>query len=128
MGSTATDNAGMPREAIEVFARGLFTIASVDGIEPREEKLIREFLAESGCKLAFEQLGDAGFSPLDAAQVFDTSYLRRVFVRAAIALVRADGHYSDGERHLLGEIADAFGLTNTEFGDLEQEAAKQKIV
>jgi tellurite resistance protein len=117
----ATDHDGMPREAIEEFARGLFHIASVDGIEPREEKLIREFLAESGCKLAFEQLGDAGFSPIDAAQVLDTSYMRRVFVRA-------DGTYSDGERHLLGEIADAFGLTNTEFGDLEQEAAKQKIV
>ncbi|HET6584700.1 MAG TPA: TerB family tellurite resistance protein [Nannocystaceae bacterium] len=127
MGATPQDNAGLPREAIDVFARGLFHIASVDGIEPREEKLIRDFLEETSCKLAFEQLGDAGFSPIEAAQVLDTSYLRRVFVRAAIALVRADGKYSDGERHVLGEIADAFGLTNTEFGDLEQEAARQRI-
>jgi tellurite resistance protein len=118
---------GISAEEAELFARGLYFLASLDGINAREERLIREFLAESGASLPYEELEGTSFSPLEAATVLQTTFMQRVFVKAAIALVKADGHFSDAERHALGEIADAFGVTNAEFGDLEQEAEKAQL-
>jgi uncharacterized tellurite resistance protein B-like protein len=118
---------GLTSEHADIFARGLFHLASVDGIEDREERLIKEFLAESGATVGYESLGDSPFSPVEAAMMLDTTWIRRVFMKAAIALVKADGKFSDAERHAVGEIADAFGLTNAEFGDIEQEAERASL-
>ncbi|MEZ4380088.1 MAG: TerB family tellurite resistance protein [Nannocystaceae bacterium] len=118
---------GLSSEEIEVFARGLYHLANVDGIEKSEEDLISEFLAETGAELTFADLKETNFSAYEAAQILEASFLRRIFVKAAIALVKADGVFSDAERRALGEIADVFGLSNAEFGDLEQEAARQSL-
>ena len=60
---------------------------------------------------------------IEAAATLQTSYLRRIFIRAAIALVRADGVYSNAERHALGTIADAFG--DPEWESFIQKKAKE---
>lgn len=113
----------MTPEEVEVFARGLYYLANQDGIDQREIDLIVEFLQETGSELTIDMLKeDPSFDPLEATQVLQTTYLRRIFLKAAVALVKADGIYSDAERHALGDIADAFGISNAEFGDLEQEA------
>lgn len=118
---------GLPSATVQAFARGLFEVAHVDGIETREEQLIREFLRDAGSTLKFEDLAALPFDADELALALETSYFRRLFVRTAIALVKLDGVFSDGERHILGEIADAFGLSNAEFGDLEQEAARTSL-
>jgi tellurite resistance protein len=124
----ATSSAGgLTPEVIDVFARGLFHLANVDGIDGREEKLIREFLTETGSDLKYEDLTGSEFSIMEAALVLETSHIRRTFVKAAVALVRADGVYSDAERKAIGEIADAFDMSNAEFGDIEQQAARLRI-
>lgn len=121
-------NSGLSTEAADLFARGLFHLANVDGLEKREEDLLREFLSESGASLKFDELkSDADFSMHEAAQVLETSFQRRMFIMAAIAMIKADGEFSQAERHALGEIADAFGLSNAEFGDLEQEASRASL-
>ncbi|MBK8261989.1 MAG: TerB family tellurite resistance protein [Nannocystis sp.] len=124
----AADTAGLSPEEVDIFARGLYFLASADGIEAREADLIAEFLRDTGSPITLEELGALSFSPIEAAQVLEASFLRRIFVKAAIALVKADGHFSDAERRALGEIADVFGLSNAEFGDLEQEAARVNIL
>ncbi len=118
---------GLTPEEVDVFARGLYFLATRDGIDPREEKLIKEFLEEAATELTWKDLESSAFSPLEAAQVLETTYLRRIFVKAAVALVKADGHYSDNERRALGEIADAFAIDNAEFGDLEQSASRSSL-
>jgi tellurite resistance protein len=118
---------GIAPEEAELFARGLFFLANLDGMNEREEALIKEFIEESGAPIQYEDLKGTSFSPLEAATVLQTTFMQRVFVKAAIALVKSDGHFSDAERHALGEIADAFGMTNAEFGDLEQEAEKASL-
>lgn len=124
----ATSSAGgLTPEVIDVFARGLFHLANVDGIDGREEKLIREFLTETGSDLKYEDLTGSEFSLMEAALVLETSHIRRTFVKAAVALVKADGVYSDAERKAIGEIADAFDMSNAEFGDIEQQAARLRI-
>lgn len=120
--SDTTSEGGLTPEVIDLFARGLYHLASVDGIEDKEQQLISEFLEESGAKISFESLKDTKFTAQEAALTLETTYLRRVFVRAAVALVKADGVFSDAERHAVGELADAFGMSNAEFGDLEQQA------
>ncbi len=127
MTNATSSSGGLTPEVIDVFARGLFHLANVDGIDEREEKLIREFLEETGSKLQYEELKGSAFSALEAAMVLETSHIRRVFVMAAVAMVKADGVYSDAERHAIGELADAFDMSNAEFGDLEQQATKLSL-
>jgi tellurite resistance protein len=119
---------GLSTEAADLFARGLFYLANVDGIDSKEEELLRDFIKESGSTLGFDELkADASFSMHEAAMVLETSFHRRMFITAAIAMIKADGEFSTAERHALGEIADAFGLSNAEFGDLEQEASRASL-
>lgn len=120
-------NSGMTPEVIDVFARGLYHLAAVDGIEDRERKLIGDFLEEAGSDITFDSLTNSVFSATEAAMILETTYLRRVFVRAAVALVKADGVFSDAERNAIGQIADAFGMSNAEYGDLEQEAGRLSL-
>lgn len=118
----------MTPEEVEVFARGLYYLASVDDdVDPRELKLIEEFLSETGSALTLDELKARQFSFYEAVQVLETTYMRRIFVKAAIALVHSDGVYTDEERRALGTLADVFGLSNAEFGDLEQEARRTSL-
>lgn len=119
--------AQLSSEQVEAFANGLFYLANVDGIDEKEENLISEFLQETGSTLTMDQVKQAQVNPYDVADILDTKFQQRIFMRAAIALVYADGEYTNAERHAVGEFADAFGFNNAEFGDLEQEAKSLKI-
>ena len=125
--SVAMADSGLPPDTIEAFARGLYFVASVDGIEPREADLLRGLLRETESPLTLDDLASKDYGPSDIAAALETTFLRRVFIRAAVAMVKADGRFTDGERHALGQIADAFGMNNAEFGDLEQEAARVQL-
>jgi tellurite resistance protein len=122
-----TNQSGMSNEAADIFARGLYFLANVDGMEEREERLIKEFLAESGCATKWEELKDSSFNASEASMMLETTWHRRMFVKAAVALVKADGVYSDAERTAIGQIADAFGMSNAEFGELEQQASRESL-
>lgn len=113
-----------PQE-VEAFARGLWILATADGeAHPSEQQLIREFLKDTGNTVTWEQATTGDFGPHDVALTLDATFLRRVFMKAAIALVHADGVYTDNERRAIGEFAEAFGMSHTEFGELEQAAKK----
>jgi tellurite resistance protein len=127
MNDATAAGGGLAPEVIDVFARGLFHLANVDGIDGREENLIREFLAETGSEVRYEDLRGSEFSVMEAALVLETSHIRRVFMTAAVALVKADGVYSDAERKAIGELADAFDMSNAEFGDIEQKAGRLRL-
>ena len=93
----------------EVFARGLFYLANVDGIDDREVELIQAFLYEVELPHLLRELPGGTFDLEMTAQVLDTSFLRRVFLRTAIVLVRADGTLSQLELAAIREIAEALG-------------------
>ena len=114
---------GLTRDEVVVFGNGLYYLAAQDGIDESEEKLIREFLAESGSDVSWDEIANDDFNPIEAAQTMRGSFMRRIFISAAVALVKADGEFSQPERVALGEIADAFGISNAEFGAIEQAAS-----
>jgi tellurite resistance protein len=122
------DNQLDPQE-LEAFARGLWYLATIDGeAHESEQKLIREFIADTGNQIHWEPKGDdPDFGPLDVANALGSSFLRRVFMKLAVALVHADGVYTDNERRAIGEFAELFGLSHTEFGAIEQEAKRIHI-
>ena len=117
----AADNAGLTPEQVDIFARGLYYLASLDGIEPREADLIAEFLRDTGAAVGLDELKSSAFSPIEAAQVLET-YLRRIFIKTAFTLVRADGQVTYPERRALAELADVFGITNVDLVELEHES------
>ena len=112
----------MDREQIEVFARGLYHLANVDGIDDSEMAIISEFLTEHNAEEVMESLPSATFDLNQAFDVFETAFLRRVFLKASIVMVRADGVLSDEERTAIAEVADAFGQADL-LGELEAEVA-----
>lgn len=118
------DGGLQPRE-VEVFARGLWYLATIDGeADDSEQNLIKEFLDETNSKLDLAEVKRGDFSPLEAANLLETTFLRRIFMKLAVALVHADGVYTDNERHAIGEFADVFGFNNAEFGEIEQAAKR----
>lgn len=117
----AEQSTGLSPAEIEAFARGLWYLATIDGeASAQETDLIREFLRDAGSTLAWDQVTAGDFSPLETANLLETTYLRRIFMKAAVALVWADNVYTDNERQALGEFADVFEMSNAEFGELEQ--------
>lgn len=115
--------ASLTPDEVGVFARGLYYLATRDPITADEERIIREFLVETKADLRYEQLADGDFDALEAAQTLQATYLRRIFVKAAMVLVHSDGMFSPNERRALGEIADVFGIGNAEYGEIERAAA-----
>jgi tellurite resistance protein len=116
---------GLRPHEVEVFARGLWYLATVDGeAHEREQQLIREFLDEAQSDLTWAEVTRGDFSPTEAANLLENSFLRRIFMRLGVALVHADGVYSDNERKAIGEFADVFGFNNAEFGEIEQAAKR----
>jgi uncharacterized membrane protein YebE (DUF533 family) len=115
-----SDDGMMNREQAEVFARGLYHLASVDGIDAREVQLIDDFLAETGHRELVGQLGAGGFDVATLARTLKTTFLRRVFLRTAIALVKADGSISAAEDTALRNAAEQLGVAG-ELGELLAE-------
>jgi tellurite resistance protein len=113
---------------IEVFARGLWYLATIDGAsDSREEALIKEFLQETKSSLSWEMVTRGDFAPIEAASLLESTFLRRIFMKLAVALVHADGVYTDNERKAIGEFADVFGMSNADFGEIEQAGKRVGI-
>lgn len=122
------DASGLRPHEIEVFARGLWYLATIDGAsDPREETLIREFLEDTKSTLTWAEVTRGDFTPLEAANLLESSFLRRIFMKLAVALVHADGVYTDNERKAIGEFADVFGMSNADFGEIEQAGKRTAI-
>ncbi len=97
----------------EALARGLYTIARVDGVHEREASLIAQLYAESA--------GGAGtgLSELQRSADVDGAYLaatlpgkdlREMFVKTAWLLAYADGGVSDAERKKIAELCGPLGV------------------
>ncbi|MCA9718196.1 MAG: TerB family tellurite resistance protein [Myxococcales bacterium] len=118
---------GLKPEVVDIFARGLYHLAKVDGIDPSEISLIEEFLSETGATVTMADLERSGFDPKEAAEVLETTAMRHIFVRTAIALVKADGVWSEAEIDALGDVAETLGLSIADFCRLELEASQMSI-
>lgn len=99
-------------EQVEVIAAGLYQLAACDGVDEsgRELALIREFVEEAGYGNLSKGLAELPFDPATAFEVLDSSWLRKVFLEAALLVVKADGVVTDEERETFEWMAMAFGV------------------
>jgi uncharacterized membrane protein YebE (DUF533 family) len=107
---TAEPIESLTRAQIEVFAAGLYRIASCDGIDPRERRIIEDFLKEARATDLADRLEELAFDPVHAYRVLGTSWLRSTFLRAAILLVNMDGRITEAERDMIAWLMAAFGI------------------
>lgn len=101
---------GLSRSQIKVFAAGLYHIAACDGVDERELGIIREFLSDAGAPDLGDKLESLTFDPVLAYQALESTWLRSLFLRAALLVIRQDGEVSDAEVETIDWMADAFGI------------------
>ena len=113
-------------EQLDLFARGLYYLAGVDGVADEEVAVIREFLGEMGEPDLMSSLDKVPFDPRMAAFALPTHHQRALFLKTAVVLVRADGTITDLERKALDEVAEAMGMTE-ELPGIEEQMAGVSI-
>lgn len=106
-----SNDLNLTKAQVEMFAAGLYQLASCDGIDQSETAIIHEFVTEAGFPELSESLAALTFDPATAYAVFGSSWLRRLFLKAAVMVIQADGDVTDAERETLAWMSVAFGIT-----------------
>ena len=112
-------------EKIDVFARGLYHVANVDGVDPAELTMIQSFLKEAGQPDMAKTLPSSSFHVSELAAL-ETTFLKRTFLKACLVMIRRDGKITPAEKLLVMQLALSLGLED-EFDALDQEAAKESF-
>jgi tellurite resistance protein len=109
----------MNEQQAQAIARGLYTVAAVDGIHEREAALIATFYGTTANSLAeLERLGP--LSPTDLAAALSGEELRQLFVKAALLLAYADGKVTSPERAQITIYSTALGVSPDRLAALEE--------
>jgi hypothetical protein len=112
-------------EKIDVFARGLYHVANIDGVDPKEMTLLESFLKEAGQPELAKKLPNSTFHVSELAAL-ETTFLKRTFLKACLVMIRRDGKITQAEKLLVMQLALNLGLED-EFDALDQEAAKESF-
>ncbi|GMV41786.1 MAG: hypothetical protein AMXMBFR64_35020 [Myxococcales bacterium] len=119
-----SSSAILTRDQVAVFAAGLQYVAAVDHVTEDERAVIREFVTDAGYPDLIDGLDDLPFDIDQAVAALDTTFLRGLFIKACILLVRADGSISEEERGALRFLSSAFER-NDDIDELERELAAE---
>lgn len=117
---------GLTTSQIEVFADGLYYFANLDGVHENELEVIREFLNESGHPDYFEKLSTVEFTVERAFRVLDTSYLRRLFLKACLVTCMSDHTLTPAEEDAMEFLVHVFGAA-TSLQELQDELKESRV-
>lgn len=112
MGEGARDSGTLQlsEAQVRVFAAGLYHLAATDGVDPSERALIEEFCRDAGAPALAQELASLRFDPVEAYATLETTWLRTLFLRAALHVIESDGRVSQEEEEALSWMAGAFGV------------------
>jgi tellurite resistance protein len=108
-------------DAADAIARGLCTVAEVDGMHKTERELIERFWKDT-TKGAAPLLALTDREPIAAADLagkLKTSAERRLFYKTAVLLMWADGEVSPEENQSVREFARAMGMDSDDMTAME---------
>jgi tellurite resistance protein len=109
----------------DAMARGLVTVATVDGMNVSEKSLIEQFWREhvGGTNVpALQNRDEISASELRDSLGFAAE--RELFMKTALVLCFADGTFSLDEKRKLNEYASALGIGQRTLNELS-DSAKQ---
>ena len=116
----------MNENQAQAIARGLYTVAAVDGIHEREAALIANFYGASADSEArpvtsLAELGRLGpLAPAELASALTGDELRQLFVKAALLLAYIDGKVTVAERAQIEAYGDALDVSAERQAALEE--------
>ncbi|HVO30074.1 MAG TPA: hypothetical protein VMV18_05035 [bacterium] len=108
-----------------IIARGLFSLANVDGRVEREGMLIQSLWMDAvgSEKISdlkqLERMPNIGAEELKAA--LTTPELRELFMRTAILLAYADSNYSPKEREWVKKTGTALGVAEKDLAKMDDQ-------
>jgi tellurite resistance protein len=111
---------------VDLFARALYYVAAVDGVDPRELEVIRQFVRDAGYPDLVTGIEQTRFRPEEAALVLTTTDKRRLLLKTLFVLVKADGVITQPERLQMLHIADVLGLAQS-LDEIEKTVAAVKV-
>ena len=107
----------MNENQAQAIARGLYTVAAVDGVHEREAALIANFYGTSADSetrpvTSLAELGRLGpLDPADLAAALAAEELRQLFIKAAFLLAHVDGKVTATERAQIAKYCAALGVS-----------------
>ena len=107
------DNEILTRAEVDLFARAMYFVASVDGVDEREVAVIDEFLKDAGYPDMIKDIDKTVFHPAEVPTVLETTDKRRLLIKVLFVLIKADGVVTDAEKHRIISIADTVGLADS---------------
>lgn len=124
----------LDEQEAQAIARGLFAVASVDGIHEREAALIANFYSATSdvddhleTSLAEMYRMDT-LSPADLATHLPDQEVRELFIKAAFLLAYIDGRVTVEERKKIGAYAAALGVARERQAVLEESVRTRLMV
>jgi tellurite resistance protein len=118
----------------QAIARGLYTVAAVDGVHEREAALIANFYGaavedEAAAVTSLAELGRLGpISPADLAIALPSPELRQLFIKSALLLAYVDGKVTAEERAQIGSYAATLGVAPDRLKALEESVRDHMLL
>jgi tellurite resistance protein len=108
-------------DAADAIARGLCTVAEVDGMHKTERELIERFWKDTtqGAAPLLALTDREPITAADLAHKLRTSGERRLFYKTAVLLMWADGEVSPEEQESVRDFARALALDSDDMMALE---------
>ena len=116
----------MNEHQAQAIARGLYTVAAVDGVHEREAALIANFYgttadSETRPMTSLAELGRLGpLPPAELALALTGDDMRQLFVKAALLLAYIDGKVTVAERAQIEAYGDALDVPMDRQAALEE--------
>jgi hypothetical protein len=116
----------MNEHQAQAIARGLYTVAAVDGVHEREAALIANFYgttagSETRPVTSLAELGRLGaLAPAELAAALVGEDLRQLFVKAALLLAYIDGKVTPAERAQIAAYGAALDVSAERQAALEE--------
>jgi hypothetical protein len=120
-------------EQAQAIARGLFTVAAVDGIHEREAALIADFYGattggDGPSVTSLAEIQRRGPLPAaDLAAALPGEELRQLFLKAALLLAYVDGKVTAAERKQIVSYGTALGVPAARQAALEESVRDQLL-
>lgn len=117
-------DANLSFEQVQCMCRGLYALAHADGMDPREEALIRSFhdtCRPEGSKVTYEETVKTPFKLDDAKSLLAKADERALFLRTAYLLAFADRKITADERTSLDAWAVGLGIDADAAADLQAQ-------